>query len=455
MSEAKSKKPAQKILLGFWDLLSISLGQVIGTGVVVLTGIAIGMTGHGTPWAFIFGLAIVAMPTLCIAALGSAVPSTGGNYTYVRDLLGRKTAFVYLALLLAAQIFLAAFALSFADYAQDLLPQSIGKNINLKPLAVIVIVLVYCANLLGLKTAARLQTIFVLGLIIALLCFIGFGLPHVNDYSPYIAQNKIMAQGFSGFFAAAFLLRLSLVGSEFVAEFGGEMKNPGKTIPLVMGITLAVVIALYFGVAVVATGVLPIEDVAYQNLSLVAKKIFSVQMYTVFIVGGVLIALVTSLNAIFAWCTRGLYMASKDGWLPEKLAVQNRFGTHYIFLTVFFLVGLVPILVGMTISQVSVLGNAFGAVFGIMPVLAIMNLAKRNPTAYKAAPFKLPVWAMTVFPLIALLIYTYGIYFSWDFIGVKPALSLMVYMGLATAYAFWREPVVKLKMGSGQADQTT
>ena len=110
-----------------------------------------------------------------------------------------------------------------------------------------------------------------------------------------------MAQGFSGFFAAAFLLRLSLVGSEFVAEFGGEMKNPGKTIPLVMGITLAVVIALYFGVAVVATGVLPIEDVAYQNLSLVAKKIFSVQMYTVFIVGGVLIALVTSLNAIFAW----------------------------------------------------------------------------------------------------------------------------------------------------------
>jgi len=450
MLDAAPKQLAPKKLLGFWDLLSISLGQVIGTGVVVLTGIAIGMTGYGTPWAFLFGLGIVAIPTVCIAALGSAIPNTGGNYTYVRDMLGRKTSFVYLALLLAAQIFLAAFALSFADYAQDLLPQALGQNVSLKPLAVTVIVLVYLANLLGLKTAARLQTIFVLGLIIALLCFIGFGLPHVSDYTPYIAPGKVMVHGFSGLFAAAFLLRLSLVGSEFVAEFGGEMENPGKTIPLVMGITLAVVIALYFGVAVAATGVLPIEDVAYQNLSLVAKKIFSAQMYGAFIIGGVLIALVTSLNAIFAWCTRGLYMAAKDGWLPEKLAVQNRFGTHYIFLSVFFLVGLVPILIGMSVSQVSVLGNAFGAVFGILPVLAVMNLAKRNPDAYKAAPFKLPVLAMTVLPLIALLIYAYGIYFSWDFIGVKPALSLLVYMGFASAYAYWREPVVMLKMGKAQ-----
>ena len=79
--------------LKFWDLMSISLGQIIGTGVVVLTGISISMTGHGAPWAFLLALSIVVIPTLCIAALGSAVPSTGGNYTYVRDLLGSKTSF--------------------------------------------------------------------------------------------------------------------------------------------------------------------------------------------------------------------------------------------------------------------------------------------------------------------------------------------------------------------------
>ena len=360
----------EKKLLGFWDLLSISLGQVIGTGVVVLTGFAISMTGHGVPWAFILGLAIVAIPTLCIAALGSAVPSTGGNYTYVRDLLGRKTSFVYLAILLAAQIFLAVFAINFAGYAQSLLPESAAQKFNLKLVAVSVITIVYVANLFGLKTAARLQTIFVLGLIVALLCFIGFGIPRVQDYAPYTSPGKVFVHGFSGFFAAAFLLRMALIGSEFVAEFGGEMKDPGKTIPRVMGTTLAAVIVLYFGVAIVATGVLPIDMVAGENLSLVAEKIFSAQMYVAFIVGGVLVALVTSLNAIFAWCTRGLYMASLDGWLPKKLAVQNRFGTHYIFLSVFFLVGLVPILVDMDTHHIEALGNAFGAVFGIMPVLA-------------------------------------------------------------------------------------
>ena len=58
-----------KKLLGFWDLMSISLGQIIGTGVVVLTGVSISMTGYGAPWAFLLALAIVAIPTICIAAL--------------------------------------------------------------------------------------------------------------------------------------------------------------------------------------------------------------------------------------------------------------------------------------------------------------------------------------------------------------------------------------------------
>ena len=92
-----------------------------------------------------------------------------------------------------------------------------------------------------------------------------------------------------------------------------------------------------------------------------------------------MISLVTSLNAIFAWCTRGLYMATEDGWLPAKLAAVNRFGTPYIFLTVFFVVGVTPILTGMTLNYVAILGNAVGAIFGLFPVLSLYNLAKRNP----------------------------------------------------------------------------
>lgn len=429
--------------LGFWSLLSLSLGQIIGIGVVVLTGISISMTGYGAPWAFVLALGIVIIPTICIAALGSAVPSRGGNYTYVRDLLGLKTSFVYLALLLAAQIFLASMALSFADYAAALM-----SELPVKTVAVAVITLCYIANLFGLKTAARMQSILVVGLIGSLVVYIAFGLPQVKTTVPYFQIKDVFPNGFAGFFAAAFLLRLSLIGSEFIAEFGGEMKDAGKTIPLVMGCSLLIVIVLYVGVAIVASGVLPLGEVAGGNLAGVAREIFSPVLYVAFIVGGVLISLVTSLNAIFAWCTHGLYMASKDGWLPEGLARENRFGCHYIFLSVFFFVGLIPILIGITIDEIAVMGNAFGAIFGILPVLALMNLTNRNPTAYKNAPFRLPKLATKILPLLALLIYAYGIYFSWDFIGIKSAMIFLTYSLFAIAYGFWREPVVKAKMAA-------
>lgn len=443
----KTPNPDKK-LLGFWDLMGLSLGQIIGTGVVVLTGISISMTEYGAPWAFVLALAIVMIPSLCIAALGSAIPNTGGNYTYVRDLLGHKTSFVYLALLVAGQIILASFAIGFSDYASALMP-----GVNMTLVAAGVMIACFIANLLGVKTAARFQNLMVLVLIVSLVCYIGLGFSHIDDYSPYTKLPSIFPNGFGGFFAAAFMLRLSLVGSEFVSEFGGEMKDPGTMVPRVMGYSLLIVTLLYVGIAFVATGVLPIEEVRGKNLAAVAEVIFSPRFYVAFIAGGVMLSLVTSLNAIFAWCTRGLYMATEDGWLPKKLAALNRFGTPYIFLSLFFIVGITPILTGMTLDYVSILANTFGAIFGLFPVVALFNLSARNRDAYEKAPFKIPVWAMKSLPILAVLIYGFGIYKSWGFIGVKGMASFAVYTALMIGYAYWREPIVNNRSGSGQAAQ--
>ena len=254
---------------------------------------------------------------------------------------------------------------------------------------------------------------------------------------------KYFLTGFGGFFAAAFLLRLSLIGSEFVSEFGDEMENPGKTIPLVMGLSLLLVVILYVGIAIVATGVLPLDQIQGENLAATAKIVFSPTVYYAFIGGGIMISLVTSLNAIFAWCTRGLYMATEDGWLPMKLAVKNKYGTPYIYLTLFFVVGITPILTGMSLSYVSILGNAVGAIFGLFPVVALFNLSNRKPEAYKKAPFKLPVWATKLFPVLAVVIYGYGIYSSWDFIGNTGWTLLAGYVAIVMVYIVLRSPYVK------------
>jgi len=424
-------------LLGFWDLMSISLGQIIGTGVVVLTGVSISMTGYGAPWAFVLAFGIVAIPTVCIAALGSAIPSTGGNYTYVRDLLGSRTSFFYLSLLVVGQLILSSFAIGFAEYADALIP-----SIDLAIAAASIMILCFVANLFGIKMAARFQTLMVFGLLISLALYIVFGINHIADFSPYTTLPSVMPNGFSGFFAAAFLLRLSLIGSEFISEFGDEMENPGKMIPLVMGLSLTIVVALYILIAIVATGVLPLEQIAGKNLAATAEIIFSPTVYVAFIGGGIMISLVTSLNAIFGWCTRGLYMATADGWLPPRLAVLNRHGIPYIYLTVFFLIGITPILTGMSLGYVAILGNAVGAIFGLFPVFALFNLASKHPEAYRDAPFRLPLWATKTLPLLAVIIYSYGIYSSWDFIGNTGWLLLFGYSAAVLIYIQARAPYV-------------
>ena len=424
-------------LLGFWDLMSISLGQIIGTGVVVLTGVSISMTGYGAPWAFVLAFGIVAIPTVCIAALGSAIPSTGGNYTYVRDLLGSRTSFFYLSLLVVGQLILSSFAIGFAEYADALIP-----SIDLAIAAASIMILCFVANLFGIKMAARFQTLMVFGLLISLALYIVFGINHIADFSPYTTLPSVMPNGFSGFFAAAFLLRLSLIGSEFISEFGDEMENPGKMIPLVMGLSLTIVVALYILIAIVATGVLPLEQIAGKNLAATAEIIFSPTVYVAFIGVGIMISLVTSLNAIFGWCTRGLYMATADGWLPPRLAVLNRHGIPYIYLTVFFLIGITPILTGMSLGYVAILGNAVGAIFGLFPVFALFNLASKHPEAYRDAPFRLPLWATKTLPLLAVIIYGYGIYSSWDFIGNTGWLLLFGYSAAVLIYIQARAPYV-------------
>ena len=434
-------------LLGFWDLMSISLGQIIGTGVVVLTGISISMTGYGAPWAFVLAFGIVAIPTVCIAALGSAIPSTGGNYTYVRDLLGSRSSFFYLSLLVVGQLILSSFAIGFAEYAEALIP-----NIDLAITAAAIMVLCFVANLFGIKTAARFQTVMVIGLLVSLVLYIMFGMTHIEDFSPYTTIPTVMPNGFGGFFAAAFLLRLSLIGSEFISEFGDEMENPGKMIPLVMGLSLVIVLALYILIAIVATGVLPLGEIEGKNLAATAEIIFSPAVYVAFIGGGIMISLVTSLNAIFGWCTRGLYMATEDGWLPPKLAAVNRHGIPYIYLTVFFLIGITPILTGMTLGYVAVLGNAVGAIFGLFPVFALYNLAKKNPAAYQNAPFRLPLWATKLLPLMAVIIYGYGIYSSWNFIGNTGWLLLFSYSAVVLIYIQVRAPYVVNCCEQGQRE---
>ncbi|MBQ5959377.1 MAG: amino acid permease [Firmicutes bacterium] len=438
MSENNQKNELKRVL-GLGDLMGIGIGQIIGSGIMALTGITIALTGAGTPLAFLVAAVLVICPNLVLAVLGSAVPATGGMYTYVRDYIGPKTGLYYLALLVAGQLVLAMFGITFAEYACSLIP-----GLPKIWVAFGVLTLCFIMNVLGVDLAAKLQNVLVIILVAAMLLFVGFGLPKV-DWSVFSGGIKaIMPNGFVNFMTGASLLTFATGGAEFLSELGGEMKNPGRDLPRSMILSTVVVAVLYAFIGIVAVGVLPIETVAGETLVPVAEVIFPKPLYYFFIVGGGMFAVASTLNATFTWCTKGLLIAAEEGWLPKGMAKISRRGTPWVLLIIFYVIGAIPILTGLDISTIARLGNGVSLIYVLFPIFTGYLIYKKNPEAMRNSAFKIkpvPLFILTTVALIGYIIAA-----VLNFSDITSAWQMMlIYSAVVIIYAFLREHYLKKK----------
>lgn len=435
MAEEKQQGKLKKVL-GLGDLMGIGIGQIIGSGIMALTGICIALTGAGTPLAFLVAAVLVICPNTVLAVLGSAVPATGGMYTYVRDYIGKKTGFFYLALLVAGQLVLAMFALTFATYMCSLIPQ-----LNETVVAFAILTICFVMNLLGVNIAAKLQNILVIVLLAAMGLFVIFGLPKV-DWSVFSGVDAIIPNGLVDFLTGASLLTFATGGAEFLSELGGEMKNPGRDLPRAMIGSTAVVAIIYAFIGVVAVGVLPIDEVAGESLVLVAQEIFPKPVYIFFIVGGGMFAVASTLNATFTWCTKGLLIAAEEGWLPKQAAAVSKRGTPWVLLTIFYITGAVPILTGLDIETIALLGNGLSLIYVMFPIFTGYLIYKKNPAAMEKTSFKVKKPVLMVLTTVALA--GYAMAAILNFSDIQNAWQMMLaYSALVIIYAFLREKKMK------------
>ena len=156
--------------LNFSDCMGLAIGQIIGSGIMVLTGIVIGLTGHGIAAAFILGAVLAIITCVPFIILTSAIPSSGAGFTYIRRLMGEKAGFMYIAMFVLSQVLIATYAKGFASYFCSIFPQ-FGES------AVAMAALVICTavNLIGLKSSALVQKGMVVLLLLSLFLFIVFG----------------------------------------------------------------------------------------------------------------------------------------------------------------------------------------------------------------------------------------------------------------------------------------
>lgn len=371
-------------MLTFWDVFAIALGQIIGSGIMVLIGIAIGFTGDAVPYAFALSALLSIIKQLPVAFLGSAMPASGGLYVYCRTVLGPRLGFFYLALLLVTHILIALFALGFAQYALALIPA-----LNAKATALGVLVVFYGVNLVGLKEAAMVQKAMVIILLFGLGVLAAYGSPQV-DYARFVTPATLLPNGWYGFGLACVVLSFATGGAQFVSELGGEMASPRRDLPLAM-VTATLVAALFYtAVSVVAAGVLPTEATAGKPLAEVAQAVLPRPLYVAFVVGAGLFALTTSINSTFSWATKSVLVACADGWLPASLAVTNRrFGTPHRLLTLLLLLGAAPILADWDLRYIIMLGGGLVFIYDLLPLVAAFLLPTRCPEIFQRARWTL------------------------------------------------------------------
>lgn len=359
--------------LSFWDLMAISVGQIIGAGIMSTTGVAIGMTGTGVVLAFLLSPLLTTISIFPSTVLGSAVPATGGPYRYCSRILGKVPGMIYLLLHITMNISFAQWGLSFASYFVSLV-----SGLNQHLIAIIILTIFFIANLVGTKTAAFVNKLITLVLIGGLAMFVIFGLPQ-TDFSYVFNPNNLFNNGAFAFVSVLALLSSATAGAQCLAEYGGEAKNPGKDIPKAIILSTLGVGVFYVLISMVAAGNLPIESVANQPLTLVAEKTMPKAAFYIFVIGAALGSTASTINSSFSWVTKPLLVACDDGLLPKSLGKVSDKGVPFKLLTFFYLIGIIPLIIGYDISFITKFVTANSLLSKILVCIALYKLASNRP----------------------------------------------------------------------------
>jgi len=431
MSESKGLREESKLLrnITFWPLMGIAVGQIIGSGIMTMTGTAIGMTGTGIWLAFILSALCTAFTSLPNAVLGAAVPTTGGEYRYISRLKGKKWGFVYLAIFIVGNLSLALYALSCASYIVTLIT---GVDVN--TIAIIILLVTFAINLFGTKNSAWVTTGMTVLLLVSLGLYLFFGLPKV-DYGFVFNPTNMFSGGGMGFLSAVALLSWATGGAQVIGNMGSEIVEPHKNIPKVMIFSTLAVGVLYSLIGIVASGILPLSEVAGQNLSLVAKAVMPTAVFTYFTIAGGAGATAKTLNVTLSWISKPILIACDDGLLPKSFGKVSKKGVPVIILTAFLVIGLLPLIFGIDINLIARAGTAISLVQKIIFIFVFMSFPDKYPKQYENSSFKVSKSGIKMLGISSIVI---NMIFSASLIAGVPTpakIFFVVVVAVAIIYA--------------------
>ncbi len=250
--------------MGLPGAVLMGLGSIVGTGLFVSLGIAAGVAGSGILLALPLAAMLALFNGLSSAQLAAAHPVSGGTYEYgyrfLNPTLGFAAGWMFL---LAKGASAATAALGLAGYL--LLTLGLAEAVILRVALAGGIVLVLTLLVAGgIRRSNRANTLVVGITLLVFAFFLLAGLPQALTTFVGTALEGgvdgpaagLTAAGPSALLHATALLFVAYTGYGRIATLGEEVKDPARTIPLAIWITLGTVAFLYLGVAAVALGAL-------------------------------------------------------------------------------------------------------------------------------------------------------------------------------------------------------
>lgn len=404
MNTVEPQEPKLRRALTTPLLTLYGLGVTVGAGIYVLVGATADIAGPYAAFSFVVAALVVSLTALSYAELATRFPVSAGEAAYVEAGFGKGwlAVCVGLAVAMSGVISASAVAIGAASYLHALTGLSV-------PLLTIGVVLIMgLIALWGITQSVMVAAVITVIEIAGLLFVIGWGMS-VQDPQGYPITSMFPPLEIDALrlvFAASLLAFFAFVGFEDMANVAEEVKDPVRTIPKAILLTLVLATVLYLGTSVTVLFVVPSDVLATSAAPLalvfasapeVVKQGFSA-VAIVATVNGVLIQMIMASRVIYGLADRGQ--------LPKALAaVPQRTQTPVV--ATFLIVGIILVLtqslpIGVLAERTSQI------VLGVFVLVNASLILLKRQADTPSEHFRVPVFVPILGVMTSILLFSAG-----------------------------------------------
>ncbi len=424
--------------IGFPSASILVIANMVGTGIFTTSGFI--MQEIGNPQTMLLcwfvGGVFALCGALCYGELGAMFPKAGGEYIFLRESFGEWMGFLsgWISLIVGFSAPIAAASIAFATYIFRALPASFGPKFgftvpflgihiltlsSITILATSIIIILSLVHYHSLFLGTRVQnglTVFKIGFIVL---FVVAGLCLGNGSTCNFSERLEMSSLFQDKFAISLIfVSFAYSGWNAAAYLGGEIKKPGRNIPLALFTGTSLVMCLYLLLNVVYIYALPAKEIS-GVLEVGAKSAVSLfgDHVSKYFSGAIAIGLLSVLSAMIMTGPRVYYAMSKDNVFFGIFGKVNKIRRTPAY-SIFFQAGIAIIMVITASFDKLLLYIGFTlSLFAMLTVLGMILLRIKQPTL--AAGYK--TFGYPVTPILFIMGNLWIIFFT---IKSRPTASL-------------------------------